>query len=134
MFLPSFGALGVGGIIAFLVGSIMLLKPGIEEFTLPIQLIISVTLATALFFLVGLAMAIRSRQRPVVSGREALVGQVGTVVLDNGKIWIEVVGERWQVKGKPTLQSKQLVKIVGIKGLKLIVEPVLDDEKKGDAS
>lgn len=124
IFFPTFGALGIGGAIAFLAGSIMLLKPGTVGFSLPIQIIIGMTLISALFFLGIVGVAIRARKRPIVSGREAMIGQMGEVTVDRGEIWILVAGERWQAIGDQSLQPGQHVKVIGIKGLKLLVKPV----------
>ena len=124
IFFPTFGALGIGGTIAFLAGSIMLLKPGATGFRLPISLIVAVTAVTLLFFLGIVGVAIRARRRPVVTGREGMIGQIGEVTIDHGEVWIYVNGERWQVLGNKTLQAGQRVKVTGIKGLKLLVKPL----------
>ncbi len=128
IFFPTFGALGIGGAIAFLVGSIMLLKPGATGFRLPIPLIVAVTAVTLLFFLGIVGVAIRARRRPVVTGREGMIGQMGEVVIDHGEVWVYVNGERWQVLGNKTLRAGQRVKVTGIKGLKLLVKPLSNDE------
>lgn len=129
IFLPTFGALGIGGAIAFLVGSIMLLKPDAAGFSLPLQLIIAMTAVTLLFFLGIVGMAIRSRYRPVVTGGEGMIGQMGEVVVDHGDIWIHVMGERWQAVGGQHLVSGQRVKVIGIQGLKLWVKPISTDNE-----
>lgn len=130
IFFPTFGALGIGGAIAFLAGSIMLLKPGTVGFSLPIQIIIAMTAISALFFMVILGMVFRSRRRPIVSGREAMIGQIGEVVVDRGDVWIHVSGERWQAIGDQHLQPGQHVQVIGMKDLKLLVKPI--QEKKDD--
>lgn len=122
-FMPSFGALGIGGVISFVIGSILLLKTDVVGFGIPLSLIISVAIVTLLFFLVILQLAFRSHRRKAVSGQEGMLGQTGTIVKDNDRIWVRVRGELWKVKSSSVLTDKQTVKIVGIKDLVLIVEP-----------
>ena len=129
IFLPTFGALGIGGAVAFLAGSILLLKPGATGFSLPIQLIIAVTAVTLLFFLGIVGVAIRARRRPVVTGREGMIGQVGEVVMDDrGEIWVHVASERWQAIDAQHLQPGQRVEVIDIKGLKLRVKKLTENK------
>lgn len=124
IFVPAFGALGIGGAIAFLTGSIMLLKPGGEGFNLPIQLIIAMTVITVLFFLGIIAVAIRARRAPIVSGREGMIGQIGEVVIDHNEIWVHIMGERWRAICDQELKSGQKIKVTGVQDLKLLVTPL----------
>ncbi len=128
IFIPAFGALGIGGGVAFLIGSIMLIKPVSQGFDVPIQVILSMTLVTVLFFLGAAVMAVRVRRAPVVSGREGMIGQVGEVVIDQNDVWVEITGEHWRAICHQELKSGQQVKIIAIEGLKLVVEP-LEDKK-----
>ncbi len=124
IFFPTFGALGIGGAIAFAAGSIMLMKPAAAGFKLPISLIVTVTSVSVLFFLGIMGVAIRSRRRPIVTGREGMIGQIGEVAIDQGDVWIHVAGERWRMEGDQHLQHGQRVKVIGVRGLKLLVKPV----------
>ena len=70
-------------------------------------------------------MAFRSRFRPVVSGREELIGSEGEVIMDEqGLTRARIHGELWQVRSKVNLMPGQKIKVIAIKGLILIVEPV----------
>lgn len=71
-FLPTFGALGIGGVIAFIIGSILLLSNESPGYTIALPLIIGTAVASAGFFLFIINIAIKARSRPVVSGREQL--------------------------------------------------------------
>jgi len=124
-FLPSFGALGIGGIISFVVGSIMLMKTDVAAYGLPWQLIAGVSAVTLLFFLVVLQLAFRSRQRPVVSGAEGMIGKHGVIVFRDGEVWIKVGGELWRVENPEGLQDGVGVKVVRLQGLALRVETLL---------
>jgi len=125
VFLPSFGVVGIGGVIAFVIGSVMLIDTDIPGFGIPWSVIVPVGAASALFiFFVG-GMALKSRKRPVVSGREELVGSSGEVLEDfDGKDgWARVHGENWRIRCKQPLNSGQKIRVVRMDGLIFDVEP-----------
>lgn len=123
MFVPSFGALGIGGMIAFVMGSIMLLDMDIPGYGVSIPLIVTVTLITAGFFLFVVGMAIKARHRPIVSGREEFISEIGEVVDGfDREGWIRVHGELWHARTHVPLHRGQKVKITAIDGLTLLVE------------
>ena len=124
-FAPSFGMLGIGGVIAFVFGSIILMDTEAPGFGIDISVIIIFALASAfiLFFVVGMAM--KARRRPVVSGMEELIGGEATVINDfdhNGNVIIH--GENWLALSDARLHKGQKVKVTGIQGLTLKVEPL----------
>ena len=121
-FLPSFGALGVGGVIALAIGSVMLMKAEAVAFGIPWELIVGVVLVTALFLVLILQLAFRSRCQPVVSGAENMVGKVGVLKISDGELWVHVMGELWQVENHEGLKDGQSVKIIAVKGLLLQVK------------
>ncbi|MGQ0545511.1 MAG: NfeD family protein [Betaproteobacteria bacterium] len=123
-FLPSFGALGAGGLIAFVLGSIMLMDDtDLPGFEIPYALIGGVAAASAavLFFVVGVAM--RNRRRPVVSGREYLIGASGVALEDfEGEGWARVQGETWRVRSPVPVRRGQALRVTAMQGLILTVE------------
>ncbi|SDY72980.1 nodulation protein NfeD [Nitrosomonas sp. Nm58] len=131
MLVPSFGALGIGGMIAFVMGSIMLLDMDIPGYGISIPLIATVALMTAGFFLLVVSMAIKARQRPVVSGKEELIGNVGEVTDDfDSEGWIRVHGELWRAKSNVPLHRGQKVRVTAMKGLMLQVEVYRQDNSE----
>jgi len=125
VFLPSFGVVGIGGVIAFIIGSVMLIDTDIPSFGVPWSVIVPVGIASALFiFFVG-GMAVKSWKRPVVSGSEELVGSSGEVLEDfDGKDgWARVHGENWRIRCKQPLSSGQKIRVAGRDGLIFDVEP-----------
>lgn len=133
MLVPSFGALGIGGMIAFVMGSIMLLEMDIPGYGISIPLIATVALMTAGFFLVVVGMAIKARKRPIVSGREELIGDIGEVVDDfDHEGWIRVHGELWRAKTSTPLRRGQKVNVTAMKGLTLEVETYNQHNSKED--
>ncbi|MCW5601992.1 nodulation protein NfeD [Nitrosomonas sp.] len=123
MFVPSFGALGIGGMIAFVIGSIMLLDMDIPGYGISIPLVATVALITTGFFLFVLGMAVKARQRPVVCGNAEMVGAIGEVADDfDNEGWVKVHGELWRAKTPMPLRRGQKVKITSVDGLTLTVE------------
>jgi membrane-bound serine protease (ClpP class) len=116
--------LGLGGIVAFVLGSIMLFDTDVPAYRVPWQLIAVVTAASAGFLLLVLNFALRAHARPVVSGREQMVGENGEVLEEtDGSAFARIHGEVWKVRANAPLGRGQLVRVVGIDGLVLAVEP-----------
>jgi len=123
-FLPAFGSLGVGGLIAFVIGSVILIDDtALPGFEIPYALIGGVAAASAafVFFIVG--VAIRNRRRPVVSGREYLIGAAAEALEDfDAEGWARVQGETWRVRSKGPVRRGERLKVRSIEGLVLNVE------------
>ena len=123
-FLPTYGALGVGGVAAFAIGSLMLVDTDVPAFRLSLSVVIAMTLVAGSLFLLVLSLLIRARRRPVVTGEAALVGAAGKVLSWSGATGqVQVRGERWQARAEAPLASGQPVRVIGRRGLTLAVEP-----------
>ncbi|MEW8000863.1 MAG: nodulation protein NfeD [Candidatus Thiodiazotropha endolucinida] len=128
-FVPSFGTLGIGGVIAFIIGSLILVDTDQAGFGISLPLILGVAVSSAFLMVFVIGMAIKSRHRPVVSGREEMLTSEGIVMEDfTGEGDIRVHGEVWRAHSKQPLQKDQLVQITGRDGLVLKVIPA-DKEK-----
>ena len=124
VFVPAYGSLGIGGIIAFVMGSVMLIDTDIPGFVLPWSLIAVIAITSALFVFIVIGVAIQARKRPVVSGREELVGAAGEVVDDfEREGWARVHSEIWKVRSPIPLIHGQKVRVISINGLVLDVTP-----------
>jgi len=133
--LPSFGALGVGGTIAFVIGSVMLIDTDTPGFGIPMGLIASVAVVNVLFVLVVFRLALKARQRPVVSGAEQLLGTEGEILdATVDAVWARVHGERWRVTSTSPLREGQFVRVIGRDGLVLHVEPEITVAANGEAA
>jgi membrane-bound serine protease (ClpP class) len=123
IFLPSFGSLGVGGVIAFVIGSVILIDTEVPEFELPYALIAGLAAASVAFmFLVG-GMLLSARRRPVVSGREEMLGARGEALEDlETEGWARVHGERWRVRSRTPLRAGERLRVTGVEGLVLQAE------------
>jgi membrane-bound serine protease (ClpP class) len=125
-FLPAFGALGVGGLVAFVLGSILLIDDETElpGFDIPYALIGGVAVASAGFLIFVLGMLAKSRRRPVVTGREQLVGAAGEALEDfAAEGWARVRGEQWRVRSTVPVRRGQRLRVTAMKGLVLDVVP-----------
>ena len=123
-FLPAFGSLGVGGLIAFIIGSVILLDDtNLPGFEIPYALIAGVSAASAAFLFFVIGMAVRNRRRPVVSGREYLIGAAAEALEDfDAEGWARVQGETWRVRAKSPVRRGERLKVRSIEGLVLNVE------------
>ena len=74
LFVTSYGSLGIGGAIAFLVGSVMLIDTDVPGYEIPWGVIATVTATSFAFFFFVIGMALQARRRPVVTGGEELIG------------------------------------------------------------
>ena len=81
----AFGAIGVGGVAAFVIGSLMMFPSRAPGFALSYAVVIGTAICSAALFLVALAVLLRSRKRPVVTGSEALIGASGEAVFVAGR-------------------------------------------------
>lgn len=127
-FAPSFGILGVGGIIAFLFGSFMLFNEPETGVAIAIPILVGVTIISVILLSFVLTLAIQAKQQPVVSGREELLQELGIVEHDfSGEGWIHICGERWKARCDKPLQAGQQVKVIAVNDLELTVVPLTDD-------
>lgn len=143
-FMPTFGTLGFGGVVAFAAGALMLIDTDVPGYGIPIAVVASLTAMSALFVFAVSGVALRARRRPVVTGSEALVGSFGELIDDGlqpdeddaqaGTIgWARVRGERWRVRGTARLPAGCRVRVTGRSGLTLTVVAVVDPQQ-GESS
>jgi membrane-bound serine protease (ClpP class) len=131
-YLPTFGTLGVGGIAAFVIGAVLLIDTELPGFGIPLSLIASTALVSAAFILVVGGIALKARRRPVVSGRELLIGSAAEVLEATGTdAWVRVDGERWRARGSAPLTSGQKVRVTAMDGLLLTVTPDTGEHRGG---
>ncbi|HFL2187845.1 TPA: nodulation protein NfeD [Pseudomonas putida] len=124
-FLPSFGVVGFGGIVAFVVGALILIDTDAPGFGIPLALIGTLAVLSALLIGGVLGMALKARQRALVSGDAGLVGSLVTVTqVMAGNPFRGVVlaqGEQWQVQCATPLQAGQNVRVTARHGVMLDV-------------
>lgn len=124
-FMPSFGALGLGGIVAFVIGSVMLIDTDVPGYGIPWALIVPVAIASGLFSFFVVGMAIKARARPVVTGAEEMIGATGEILADMEREgWARIHGEQWRVRSNVPLKRGTPIRVSGRHDLVLEIEPV----------
>src|SRR5690625_261830 len=122
----TFGALGIGGIIAFVVGSIMLLDTGIPGYSVNLGVIGGIALCGIALLALTLWMVMRARKAHVVSGEQQMLDATGELleaVEADGKGWAMIYGERWRVRSATALPGGAPVRVTRREGLVLWVAP-----------
>ncbi len=124
-FVPSFGALGLGGVAAFVFGAIIMFDSGIPGFEISIAFVITIAAVSALAIITLVSYLLRLQRRGAVSGRESIVGGIGIATEDfvdgEGKIWLE--GEAWTALSTAPIQKEDAVEVTAMDGLVLTVRP-----------
>lgn len=125
VFMPSFGILGIGGIIALVIGSIMLIDTDVPGMEMSYQFIAAIAVTSGLFMLFLLTVAGKTLRMPKTVANQALVGRTGTVVQAVDEVGqIRLDGELWQAQSEVPLQVGQTVTVVAQDGLHLQVRPI----------
>jgi len=128
-FAPSFGALGLGGIAAFVFGAIMMFDTGIPGFGISIAFVVTLAAIFALLFIWLLSYLLKLRRRGAVSGMDSIIGGVGTAMQDfdgEGKVWLE--GEAWAARSSVAIKKDQYIVVRSMIGLVLEVEPIAEPD------
>jgi membrane-bound serine protease (ClpP class) len=126
-FVPSFGTLGLGGIIAFVIGSVMLLDEDVPGFGIAWQVIGGMALTGALLLVGIVSFAVKARRRPVVSGAEGLLREHAEAVEDfQRQGFVRVHGEIWTAVSARPVRAGERLRIREVDGLTLKVEPLQD--------
>ncbi|MDD3528466.1 MAG: NfeD family protein, partial [Gallionellaceae bacterium] len=132
-FLPSFGALGLGGVVAFVLGSVMLIDTDLPGYGISWALIVPLAATSALFSFAIAGLALAARRRPVVTGGEELPGMEGEATEDiAAEGWVRVHGELWRARSRVPLTHGTRLRVTGRHGLTLAVEPIDPTEKEND--
>jgi len=122
VFLPTFGVVGVGGIVALVVGGMMLINGDAGAAAIPFPFLAGVAAVSAAIIFGFGSFAVRARRRPVVSGREGLVGAGGVVTwVDEEGAWAQVQGASWRVRSREALAAGTAVRVEKVDGLTLEV-------------
>jgi membrane-bound serine protease (ClpP class) len=122
---PSFGTLGIGGVAAFIFGSVILMDSDVPGFGVSLPLIIGIGGTGALAVLGAIWLAMRSRLLPVVSGVEEMRHTTATALEDfdvEGTVWAH--GERWRARSTMPVRKGQTLKVTKVENLLLHVAPL----------
>lgn len=126
LFVPSLGILGIGGVVAVVIGSIILMDSDVPGMGINTGVIAAMGLASALVFLAIVYLAAKSFRRPQVAGREALAGRRAEAISDfsGGEGRVHLEGEDWSAESDQAIERGQTVEVVAVDGLVLKVRPI----------
>jgi membrane-bound serine protease (ClpP class) len=120
-FVPSFGSLGIGGVVAFAIGSMILMDD--EGLKISLSVITATTTVSASIMILVLGRILTIRKKKMVTGDEALVGMVGEALEDfSGEGRVELLGELWLAESSEKIRKGEKVNIISRNGLKLKVQ------------
>ncbi len=124
---PTVGALGVGGVVSFVIGSVMLMKTGVPGYAVNLGVIAGIAVGFSALLGLIVWLVFHARRASQFIGDEALATETG-YLLDSvdidGESWIMLHGERWRVHSATALPAGARVRVVSRQGLLLRVEPV----------
>ncbi len=119
VYAPTHGVLTVGGVIAFLIGSLMLFNRADPLYRLSLNYIIPATLITAAFFVFVIGKGLRAQRLPVKVGAETLIGRTVTALTPvdshSGRIFVE--GEYWNAVSDAPIAKDEYAVIAAVQGL-----------------
>jgi membrane-bound serine protease (ClpP class) len=123
-FFPAFGSLGLGGLVAFVVGSLILFDTDVPGMNIALPLIGAIAAVGGLVIIGIVYIAARSMRRPVVTGVQGMIGDNAEVVQSfTGVGRVRYRGELWTARSSGELLAGQTARIVKVEGLTLWVEP-----------
>lgn len=124
-FAPSFGALGIGGIAAFVAGSILLFEGGAPEFQIARSVIGGTALAAGVVMLITAGLFMRARRTRVSTGVQQLLHEPAIALEDFSKTgFVDIHGERWQAVSQTPVVKGQRLRVQSVDGLTLTVTPI----------
>jgi membrane-bound serine protease (ClpP class) len=122
---PSFGALGVGGTISLLVGSVMLTRDAVPGVQVGLGFLIPTVLALAAIVLFLGRLALTAQHAAPVTGAEGMIGLEGRTrdaVAPGGTGYADIRGEMWRVRSAAAIPAGAPVRVIAIDGLTVVVE------------
>jgi membrane-bound serine protease (ClpP class) len=119
----GFGVLGLGGIVAAVIGSLILIDVPYPELRLPLKLVLAVVIPFGVIFTFILRLAIRARRAKVTTGTSGMIGLTGraeTAIAPEGTVFVR--GELWKARSQMSIVPGESVRVIGMDGLTLDVE------------
>jgi len=127
MVTPTAGALGVGGVIAFVVGSVMLMNTRVVGYGVNLGIIGGIALCAAAFLALIVRLVWGARHARQSMGDSALLNEEAELLeplAAGGEAWARVHGERWRVRSESSLPAGARARIVRREGLLIWVAPL----------
>jgi membrane-bound serine protease (ClpP class) len=121
---PTVGVMGVGGGVAFIAGSIILFDSDLPGYRVSMPIIAAFTVASAVFFAIGVGAAMRARRTRVTTGSEAMIGATAVALEDFAdRGFVRAFSENWQAQSSQPVHKGDKLRVTGVEGLVLKVEP-----------
>jgi membrane-bound serine protease (ClpP class) len=124
---PTVGVFGVGGLVSYVLGSIMLMNTGVPGYAVNLGVIGGIAVCAAGLLVLIVWLVFRSRRSVQVTGDDAMRSDIAELlepVGENNETWVLVRGERWRARCATALPGGARVRVVGREGLLLRVEPL----------
>jgi membrane-bound serine protease (ClpP class) len=125
MKIASYGLLSIAGIIALMLGSLMLFNSGDPQMRLSLTVLIPTLVLVSGFFVAVAALVFKTQLSKPLTGAQGLVGEIGIVknaIMPAGKVFVH--GELWNATAKEPIKEGARVRVVNVVNLVLEVEPV----------
>lgn len=123
----GFGVIALGGIVAAVIGSLILIDVPYPELRLPLRLVLAVVIPFGIVFTFVMRLAMRARRAKVTTGSAGMIGLIGraeTAIAPEGTIFVR--GELWKARSKMSIGPGEPVRVIGMDGLTLDVEAGAD--------
>ena len=118
----TIGIFGLTGLITFAIGAVLLWRMGLYVYEFFWPLVIGEAILIVIFLAIAGVLFVKSRSRPIVSGREELAGSIGKIIhVEPEQALMRLRGEVWQVKSNAPLTVGQKVIVTDREGMVLIV-------------
>ncbi len=122
---PSFGLLTAGGVVAMILGSLMLIRTDVPTMRVSLYVILPTVALSAAFFIIVIGLTWKAHKRKPVSGMEEMVGMQALVQSElNPRGSVSVHGELWEAESPEPIAKGDSVQITGVEGLTLHVKRV----------
>jgi membrane-bound serine protease (ClpP class) len=121
----SHGVLGTGGIVSLVLGALLLVDGPIPEMRVRLITALGVSIPIGVIAIFLMTLVLRSRNQPVVTGEQGMIGEIGvarTSLEPDGKVFVH--GELWNARAAGPLSAGTRVRVRGVDGLRLLVEPL----------
>jgi membrane-bound serine protease (ClpP class) len=129
---PTVGVLGIGGLISFVAGSVILFDSDLPGYRVSIPIVAATAVASALVFSIGIGSAMRARRLRVSTGREAMIGASAVALEDFAERGnVRAFSENWQARSALPVRKGDRLRVTGIEGLVLSVAPDPGVEARG---
>ena len=126
---PSFGILGIGGVIAFSIGALMLFDTEMEAFQVGLPTIFATAVVSAALIFATVNIAMRIRRQAVITGDAALIGSIGHAMADfEDEGQVKVGAEIWRATSDSPIAAGEKVSVKGVDGLLLTVTKIQGDK------